>query len=313
MKSSKIFIGIDISKKKLDLYVKPLNVFKQFNNDIEGIKLLLEFVTPLKPNLILLESTGKLEENVSISLLENSLKVSTINAKRARDFAKACNLSKTDKIDAKMLSDFASIFFEKLSLSVLKSDTERELKNLSSRRNQLIKMQTQEKNRLRWVNDEFLQKSIEKTIEFLNDQISEIDSLIGNLVKKDDKLSETSKILQSFPGIGEVTSNKIISSLPELGSFSNKKISRLVGVAPINNDSGMFKGKRTIKGGRFNVRASLYMPTLSAIKNNSKIKIFYQKLVNKGKLKKVAIIACMHKMLHILNAMVNKKENWKNT
>lgn len=312
MKSSKVFIGIDVSKKKLDLYVKPLDIFRQFNNDIEGIKLLVEFVTSLKPDLILLESTGKLEENVSISLLENSLKVSVINAKRARDFARACNLSKTDKIDAKMLSDFASIFEDKLPLSILQSENERELKNLSTRRNQIIKMQTQEKNRLRWVRDEIVKKNIEKTLEFFYNQIAEIDSLISELVIKDDKLNDMSKILQSFPGIGKVTSNKIISSLPEIGSLSNKKISRLVGVAPINNDSGTFKGKRTIKGGRFDIRASLYMPTLSAIKSNSKIRNFYQKLVNNGKLKKVAIIACMHKMIHILNVMVNKKEPWKN-
>lgn len=313
MKSSKIFIGIDVSKKKLDLYVKPLDLFKQFNNDIEGIELLLEFVIPLNPNLILLESTGKLEENVLFALLENSLKVSVINAKRARDFAKACNLAKTDKVDAKMLADFSSIFEEKLSLSALPNENDKELKNLSSRRNQLIKMQTQEKNRLRWGINEFVKKNIEKMLEFINTQISEIDSLIAELVKKDDKLLETSKILQSFPGIGKVTSNKIISSLPEIGLVSNKKLSRLVGVAPINNDSGIFKGKRSIKGGRFNVRSSLFMSTLSAIKHNPQIKKFYEKLINKGKVKKVAIIACMHKMLHILNSMVNKKEKWKST
>jgi transposase len=311
MTSRKIFVGIDVSKKILDVYVRSLKLSKCFSNCPEGIKALLEFLLELEPSVVLLEATGGLEQKAARAMLVSSLRVSVINPKRARGFANACDSAKTDKIDAAMLADFAYAFEDKLQFMVLSDESSLKIKALSTRRRQLLKMQTQEKNRLKWVDEQIFIDSIKNMIQFLEQQISEIDSVITGLINENDKWNQKTKILISIPGIGKVTANVIIASLPELGAIAKKKVAKLVGVAPINSDSGDHKGKRSIKGGRFPVRASLYMATLSATRYNPKIKAFYQKLLAKGKAKKVALTACMHKLIHILNAMINKMEVWK--
>lgn len=311
MTSRKIYVGIDVSKKNFDVYVRFLKLSRSFSNCPAGIKALLEFLLEIKPSIVLLEATGGLEQKAAIAMLENSLRVSIINPQRARGFANACDLAKTDKIDAAMLADFAHAFEDKLQFMVLSDAPSLKIKALSTRRRQLLKIQTMEKNRLRWVDEPLFIDSIKKMLEAIEQQIAEIDSAITELINENDKWNQKSKILQSFQGIGKVTSNMIIASLPELGTIAKKKVAKLVGVAPINSDSGDHKGKRSIKGGRFPVRAALYMATLSATRHNPKIKAFYQKLLAKGKPKKVALTACMHKLLHILNAMLNKMEVWK--
>lgn len=311
MISRRIYVGIDVSKKNLDVYVRSLKLSKSFNNAPEGIKALVEFLLEIKPSIVLLEATGGLEKKSVQSMLENSLRVSVINPKRARGFANACDLAKTDKIDAAMLADFAYAFEDKLQFMVLSDESSIKIKALSTRRRQLLKTQTQEKNRLRWVDEPMVINSVKKVLEFLEQQIAEIDAAITVLIKENELWNQKASILKSSPGIGKVTANMIIASLPELGAIHKKKVTKLVGLAPINNDSGDHKGKRSIKGGRFPVRAALYMATLSATRYNPKIKAFYQKLLAKGKPKKVALTACMHKLLHILNAMLAKMEVWK--
>ena len=269
------------------------------------------FLLEIKPSIVLLEATGGLEQKAAIGMLESSFRVSVINPKRARGFANACDLAKTDKIDAAMLADFAYAFEDKLQFMVLSDPSSLKIKALSTRRRQLLKIQTMEKNRLRWVDEPLFIDSIKKMVRAIEQQIAEIDSSITGLINENDKWNQKSKILCSFQGIGKVTANVIIASLPELGAIHKKKVSKLVGVAPINSDSGDHKGKRSIKGGRFPVRAALYMATLSATRHNPKIKSFYQKLLAKGKPKKVALTACMHKLIHILNAMLAKGEVWK--
>lgn len=308
-----IYVGIDVSKNSLDVYVRSLNISRKFSNDESGIKELTDFLVNINPSLILLEATGRLEQDAAISLATSSLRVSIINPKRARDFARAANLAKTDKIDAAMLADFACAFVDKLDLMLISDKFSVKIKDLSTRRKQLLKMQSQEKNRLRWIKDEIFISSINTILEVLNNQIAEIDLTISKLISENDSLKKKSEILQSVPGIGKVTSNILIASLPELGSLTKKKIAKLVGVAPINNDSGEFKGKRSIKGGRYTIRAALFMATLTAIKHNIVIKDFYNKLLSRGKAKKVALVACMHKLIHIVNAMLAKQQKSKNT
>lgn len=311
MTSRKIYVGIDVSKNKLDVYVRSLKLSKSFSNCPDGINALIEFLLSINPYIVLLEATGGLERKVSQEMLSKSFRVSIINPKRARGFANACDLAKTDKIDASMLADFAYAFEDKLQFMVLSDKSSIKIKALSTRRRQLLKIQTMEKNRLRWVDEEIFIDSIKKMIKVIEEQIKEIDCAITKLINENDNWSKKSKILQSVKGVGKVTANIIISSLPELGNIAKKKIAKLVGVAPINSDSGEHKGKRSIKGGRFPVRASLYMATLSATRHNPIIKAFYQKLISKGKPKKVALTACMHKLIHILNSMLNKMEVWK--
>jgi transposase len=310
MTSRKIYVGIDVSKKKLDVYVRSLKLSKCFSNCPDGIKALLDFLLEINPSIVLLEATGGLEQKAARAMVENSLRVSVINPKRARGFANASDLAKTDKIDAAMLADFAYAFEDKLQFMVLSDPSTLKIKALSTRRRQLLKSQTQEKNRLRWVEEQFIIDNIRKSLAFIEEQIAEIDSAITLLIKENEQWEKKSKVLQSSPGIGKVTANMIISSVPELGVIAKKKVSKLVGVAPLNCDSGEHKGKRSIKGGRFPVRAALYMATLSATRHNPVIKAFYQKLLDKGKPKKVALTACMHKLLHILNAMLAKMEPW---
>ena len=309
--SQKLYVGIDVSKKTLDIFVSGLNIFKSYANDDLGIKELKDFLLPLSPALILLESTGGLEQNAAIALAQCFLKVTIVNPQRARKFAQAADLAKTDKIDAKMLSHFAYAFADKLEVFKVLDDVSLKMKALSTRRNQLMKMKTQEKNRLRWVKEEWVIADIKDVIDLISKKLKKLDEEVSSLIKANQSWSERCDILISYPGIGKVTSNLLIGSLPELGITPKKKVSRLIGVAPINSDSGTHKGKRSIKGGRFNVRASLYMAVLSATRHNPVIKEFYQRLLAKGKPKKVALVACMHKMIHTLNSMIAKGEKWK--
>jgi len=309
--SQKVYVGIDVSKKNLDVFVSGLNIFKSYGNDDLGIKDLKDFLLPLSPALVLLESTGGLEQNAARALAQCFLKVTIVNPQRARRFAQAADLAKTDKIDAKMLSNFAYAFEDKLEVFKVLDDVSLKLKALSTRRNQLMKMKTQEKNRLRWVTEDSVIGDIKDMLDLISKKLKKLDEEVSSLIKANQAWSKRSEILQSSPGIGKVTSNALISCLPELGLGAKKKVSRLIGLAPINSDSGTHKGKRSIKGGRFNVRASLYMAVLSATRHNPVIKEFYQRLLAKGKPKKVALVACMHKLIHILNSMLAKGEKWK--
>lgn len=304
----KIYVGIDVSKTNLDIYILPQNKAFTVNNDKPGVKKLFK-VLPKEVILIVLEATGGYEKAVARELEKAKLPISVINPRQARDFAKALGqLAKTDKIDSRILALFA----EKIGPSprLLKSAKLQALSDLKNRRRQLLDMITMEKNRLEKASLT-IKRIITKTIKFLQKELNEIDEKLVDAIKEDAELSRKDQLLRSINGVGPVLSATLLADLPELGTTTHKKISALVGVAPFNRDSGTFVGGRTIWGGRASVRATLYMATLAAIKSNSKLKTFYQHLCKAGKAKKVALIACMHKLLMIMNAILKSGITWK--
>jgi transposase len=298
--SEEQWVGIDVCQKYLDVYVRPLgNLFQVTNNEV-GISKLVQTLTEIKPKLIVLEATGGMEIDAAVKLAEVGLSVAVINPRQARDFAKATGkLAKTDAIDARVLAHFADAI--RPEVRQMSDEFSRQLEDLVARRRQLSDMITAEKNRRRGKTNS-VQLDINEHIEWLEKRLKEIESQIHTAIAVDENWKQKMKLLTSVPGVGEVVAITLISSLPELGQLSHKSISYLVGVAPLNKDSGKFRGKRKIWGGRAKIRCVLYMATLVAVRFNPIIKAFYERLLQKGKLKKVAITACMHKLLIFLNA-----------
>jgi transposase len=307
--SEEQWVGIDVCQKYLDVYVRPIGKLFQVTNDKVGISKLVQTLAEIQPELIILEATGGMEINAAIKLTKAKLAVAVINPRQARDFAKATGqLAKTDAIDARVLAHFADAI--RPEVRQMSDESSRQLEDLVQRRRQLSEMITAEKNRRRGkINS--VQSNIDEHIEWLEKQLKEIESQIKEAIALDDNWQQKMKLLTSVPGIGEVVAVTLISSLPELGKISHKSISYLVGVAPLNKDSGKFRGKRKIWGGRAKIRCVLYMATLVAVRFNPPIKAFYERLLQKGKLKKVALTACMHKLLIFLNAMMNKNQVWQ--
>lgn len=307
--SEQQWVGIDVCQKYLDVYIRPSSKLFQVTNDEVGIAKLVQTLVEIQPELIVLEATGGMEINAAIKLTESGLSVAVINPRQARDFAKATGqLAKTDAIDAKVLAHFADAIRPKVRQ--ISDESSRQLEELVARRRQISDMITAEKNRRRGKTNS-VQSSIDKHIEWLEEQLKEIESQISSAIAKSQNWKQKMDLLTSVPGIGEVVAVTLISSLPELGQISHKSISYLVGVAPLNKDSGKFRGKRKIWGGRAKIRCVLYMATLVAVRFNPAIKAFYERLLEKGKLKKVALTACMHKLLIFLNAMMKNNSFWK--
>jgi transposase len=307
--SEKTFVGIDVAKDTLDVAIRPEGIQRNFPNDEEGWHSLLLFVRPLGPSLIVLEATGGYQMGIVRVLAAAALPVVVVNPRQVRDFAKATGrLAKTDSLDAGAIAHFAEAV--KPDIRPLKTGEAEKLDALMTRRRQLIDMITSEKNRLHSAT-EWTKQDIETHIAWLEHALEKTDSDLDNLIKKSPLWKEKRSILLSVPGIGPVTAATLIVDMPELGTLNRKKISALVGVAPFNRDSGTMKGKRTIWGGRASVRSSLYMATLTAVRFNPVIKPFYQRLVKAGKLPKVALVACMRKLLVILNTMVKTNTNWR--
>ena len=305
----KQWVGIDVCQKSLDVYIRPQGKLFQETNDEVGISKLVQTLSNIQPELIVLEATGGMEIDAAIKLTQAGLAVAVINPRQARDFAKATGqLAKTDAIDAKVLAHFADAI--RPEVRQISDESSRQLEDLVVRRRQISDMITAEKNRRRGKTNS-VKASIDKHIEWLEEQLKEIESQIKSAIAINEDWQQKMKLLTSVPGIGEVVAVTLISSLPELGKISHKSISYLVGVAPLNKDSGKFRGKRKIWGGRTKVRCLLYMAALVAVRFNPVIKAFYERLVNKGKLKKVALTACMHKLLIILNAMMKTNSSWK--
>jgi transposase len=307
--SEEQWVGIDVCQKYLDVYVRPLgNLFQVTNNEV-GISKLVQTLTEIKPKLIVLEATGGMEIDAAVKLAEVGLSVAVINPRQARDFAKATGkLAKTDAIDARVLAHFADAI--RPEVRQMSDEFSRQLEDLVARRRQLSDMITAEKNRRRGKTNS-VQLDINEHIEWLEKRLKEIESQIHTAIAVDENWKQKMKLLTSVPGVGEVVAITLISSLPELGQLSHKSISYLVGVAPLNKDSGKFRGKRKIWGGRAKIRCVLYMATLVAVRFNPIIKAFYERLLQKGKLKKVAITACMHKLLIFLNAMTKNNSSWQ--
>jgi len=311
-KKSKSFIGIDVSKQQLEVAEHQSDYKFQCTNKISSFGQLIAELIVLRPALIVLEATGGLEKPVVNALNAVGLPVVVVNPRQVRDFAKALGqLAKTDRLDARVLAHFAAAI--KPPLRPIKSKDEQELDDLMGRRRQLVEMLTDEKNRRGSATSDSVRKKIKEHIDWLEDRISEIDQQLKALLKTSACWQAKDRILQSAPGIGPVTSFSMIADLPELGKLDRQKICKLVGVAPLNRDSGQQRGSRHIYGGRAQLRSSLYMAALTASRHNPVIKEFYQRLRANHKPFKVAITACMRKLLSIINIMVRDSTLWKSS
>lgn len=303
------WIGIDISKATLDVYIRPLGKTLRFANTAEDISKLVEELKSITLNVIVLEATGGLETELVIQLQSAELPVALINPRQGRDFAKATGkLAKTDAIDAQILAHFGEAM--QPQILAVESEESRQLSDLISRRRQLVEMRTAEKNRRERARGKAL-ADIEAHLEYLDNCLEKLNQEIEELTQANQQWLEKVNLLKTVPGIGQVISTTLVSDLPELGQLTAKQISRLVGVAPINHDSGQHKGKRMISGGRAHVRAILYMGAVVAMRHNPVIKAFYERLVGRGKSKKLALTACVRKILVILNAMVRSQQPWQ--
>lgn len=309
--SELVFVGIDVSKKELEVAERPTGQHAVFSNDESGVASMVAFVMSFSPSLIILEATGGLEIRAVGALAVKGCPVVVVNPRQVRDFAKATGrLAKTDSIDAQVLAHFAEAV--RPDVRPLKGAEAQMLDAMSTRRRQLVEMLTAEKNRL-FASPLCVREDIEVSIRWLESRLSKLNEDIDQFIKGSPLWREKDNILQSAPGVGPVLSMTILSDLPELGTLNRKEIAALVGVAPLNRDSGMFKGRRSIWGGRSCVRSVLYMGALSAIRFNPVIKKFYERLKEAGKCHKVAITACMRKLLVILNAMVRQSRCWSAT
>lgn len=306
--NSEAYIGVDVSKDQLDVKSLPSNETQQFSNDDDGIRQLIAWAKKTPPSMIVFESTGGLEMLAVSSLLENNLPVVIINPRQIRDFAKATGrLAKTDAIDADTIACFARDI--RPPIRPIKDEHTQRLSALNARRRQLVDMLVAEKNRL-YTAAKANKKSILAHIRWLERSLADINKDIDKTIKKSPRWREDDKILQSFRGVGPVVSATLLCDLPELGTLNRKKIASLVGVAPMNCDSGRFRGKRRIVGGRAHVRRKLYMAAVASLRHNPMMKNFYDRLIEAGKPPKLALTACMRKILTILNAMMRKRTHW---
>lgn len=308
MNHKETFVGIDVSKKQLDVAFLPGAKCKTYLNNEQGIGQLTTFLKTLFPVLIVLEATGGLEMPCVGTLAAEDLPVVVVNPRQVRDFAKATGkLAKTDAIDAQIIARFGEAVRPKIR--ELKSPEMQELAALNTRRCQIIQMITSEKNRLATAT-KWTREDIKKHIAWLKESLDDVNDELNKSIRNSPVWCEKDDLLQSVPGIGPVASATLLSQLPELGALNRKQIAALVGVAPLNRDSGMMRGKRCVWGGRSGVRSILYMATLVATRFNPIIAAFYRRLCNAGKAHKVALTACMHKLLTILNAMVKNHTHW---
>ncbi len=301
-------IGIDIAKQKFDVSFSDQKV-ASFENNLAGFKLLLKEIKDKSQTRVVMEATGGYEKPLAHFLQAQGVAVSIVNAKRVRDYAKAPGrLAKNDVIDAQVIRLFADAVNPKLLPTA--SETQQTLDAQVHRREQLVKQRAMEKQHLETVDNKDAVRSIKRTIAFLDKEIERIEKALKALINADSTLTEKVDRLSGVKGIGDITALTLIADLPELGQLTNKEISALVGLAPFCRDSGTLKGKRTIWGGRAQVRSILYMAALSAVQYNHPIKAFYNRLLKNGKTKKVALVACMRKLLTVANSMLRNNTEW---
>jgi transposase len=308
MAEDKVYVGIDVSKAWLDIAFHPGQESWRIENSQKGIRKLIKRFQNLQIEQIVVEATGGYEAKLVDELSHAALPVSRVNPGRVRKFAQGLNwFAKTDKIDAKVLA----LFGEKAQprLVVLPSAAEKRLSALLKRRKQVLDILTAEQNRRELAEKDVL-SYIEKVIQVLKKQLEDLDTQIHDLIEQTPELKQNRDLLQSVPGVGQVLSATLVSQVPELGKCDRKEIAALAGVAPFNHDSGKKRGKRMIRGGRPFIRNVLYMATLSATRFNPIIKAMYERLLAAGKQKKVAIVACMRKLLTILNAIIRTQTAW---
>jgi transposase len=305
-------IGIDVAKAELVVAVRPSGERWAVTNDERGVRTLTERLRTERPELVVLEATGGYELLGVAALAAANLPVVVVNPRQVRDFAKATGqLAKTDRIDA----DILALFAERVRPPVraLPAADAQELEALLARRRQLLEMLQAERNRLGQVfgrGKQPVKKSLKGHIAFLERELRITDSDLGTMIRESPAWRERDDLLQSVPGVGPILSRTLLADLPELGRLSRREIAKLVGVAPLSRDSGTMRGRRFVQGGRATVRAVLYMAALVATKRNAVIRAFYQRLLAAGKPKKLALVACMRKLLTILNTMVRTATRW---
>jgi transposase len=304
-----VFVGIDVAKAELEIALRPTAEGWAVANDEPGIATLVARLQAIQPALIVLEATGGLEVSVTAALAAAGLPVVVVNPRQARDFAKATGrLAKTDALDAHGLAHFAEAV--RPAPRPLPDAQTQALRAQLARRRQLLDMLTAEKNRLSSA-PPMIQADIQAHITWLERRFAALNDDLGKAIRASSVWRERDDLLQSTPGVGPVLSYTLVADLPELGTLSRQQIAALVGVAPLNRDSGTLRGKRTVWGGRAHVRAVLYMSTLVAVRHNPVLHTFYERLRHAGKAPKVALTACMRKLLTILNAMVKHHTPWQ--
>jgi len=301
-------VGIDVGKAKLDVGLADEKKVRVWANDAAGRAELSDWVVAQKAALVVVEASGGYEAALVSELVSRGVAVALVNPTRVRAFARAEGvLAKTDKIDAQVIARFGATM--KPQARVRREKPQVQLNELVTRRRQLVEMLTAEKNRLQTASPD-MQAHIARHLAWLQGEIENLEQQISQAIEANPAWAEIAKRVDSAPGIGPITAATLVADLPELGQLNRQKIAALVGVAPFNHDSGKHRGKRRIFGGRTSVRSVLYMATLSAVKHNPVIKDFYHRLLDMGKLKKVALTACMRKLLVILNTMVKTGQDW---
>jgi len=305
---SSVNVGVDVGKTYLDVYIYEKQLHFQEENTAKGIQAILKRLAYYKVERLVVEATGRYEFALAEAAYLKELPVCIMKPLSIRRYAGAIGqLAKTDKIDAAIIAEFAAVI--KPRPTPQKSKNLIAIKDLLARRRQVMEMRTQELNRLK-IMGKSLEASCKRIIKVLDKEVERLEKSLSEYVDEQSEWSEKRELLISTPGVGKTLVYTLLADLPEIGTLSNKEIGALVGVAPMNRDSGSMRGKRKIKGGRASVRTMLYMATLSATQCNPVIKHFYKKLVDQGKHKKVAIVACMRKFITILNAMVRDKKEW---
>jgi transposase len=310
MTQTPVFVGIDVSKAQLDIVVRPEGRFA-FVNDERGLAELVKKLRAVMPTLIVLEATGGMELPLTSALAVAGLPVVVVNPRQVRDFAKATGqLAKTDAIDAQVLARFAEAI--RPEPRPLPDEQTQALAALVTRRQQLIDMLIAEKNRLASARPA-IRKNLRAHIAWLERALQQADTDLAEAIRQSPVWREKDELLRSVPGIGPVLTSTLLANLPELGSLTQKQVAALVGVAPLNRDSGTLRGRRTVWGGRARVRTALYMAAIVATRFNPVIRAFYQRLCASGQAKKVALVACMRKLLTIVNAMLKHRTPWNPT
>lgn len=305
-----VYVGIDVSKAKLDVCLLPSGQTVVFDNDDAGIAALVTLLTQ-QPCVArcLMEATGRYERRCAADLMDAGFPVVVVNPRQARDFARSLGrLAKTDAIDARTLAEFAKLGH--LRRSEKTTENQAILDDLITRRRQITQMLAAEKTRHEGLTAKPARHSVDQVIALLQQQREELDREIARLIESDDDWKNRRDLLASVPGIGRTTASQLVVNLPELGKLNRQQIAALVGVAPLNRDSGTLRGRRCIFGGRADVRAGLYMATISAMRFNPIIQPFAQRLRAAGKAFKVVMIACMRKLVTILNVMVKNNQHW---
>jgi len=305
-----LYVGIDVSKDSFVVHLRPAGTSRTFQQTPAGLDQVIAWLQPQGVKLMVLEATGGYERKLALALLDAGLPTSVVNPRQSHHAAKVLNrLDKSDHSDAEVLSWMAEHLGPALATRPTKEALE--LQDLMARRTQLIQMRTAETNRRQQAHHEAARRSIDKIVKTLNGELAKIDAAIAKLIDADDTWRRTAELVQSTIGVAVGTSNMLIAELPELGRLNREKIAALAGLAPRLDQSGTRDGNRHIQGGRSSVRTALYMATLSAIRHNPVIKEYYVHLRAKGKVFKVAITACMRKLLNILNALVKHDTPWR--